>query len=84
MTNNKLGLFFRIKSDAGKKMTKGRAESYSAGDGSERGQPLNVIGVAAPESIALGVLSPLQHKLLALVGGVLVAHPAVEKAGDCV
>lgn len=80
MTNNELALFFKIKSDAGNN----GAESYSAGDGSERGQPLNVIGVAAPKSIALGVLSPLQHKLLALVGGVLVAHPAVEKAGDCV
>lgn len=63
------------------KKSKKYAKSYSAGNRSERGQPLNVIGVATPESIALGVLSPLQHKLLTLVGGVLVAHPAVEKAG---
>lgn len=51
--------------------------TYSTGDGSEGGQPLNVIGIAASESIALGVLSSLQHKLLALVGGMLITHPAV-------
>lgn len=37
-----------------------------------------MIGVAAPESITLGVLSPLQHKLLSLEGGVLVTNPAEE------
>lgn len=52
-------------------------KTYSTGDGSEGGQPLNVIGIAASESITLGVLSSLQHKLLALVGGMLITHPAV-------
>lgn len=52
-------------------------KAYSTGDRSEGSQPLNVIGVAAPKSITLGVLSPLQHKLLSLVGGVLITHPAV-------
>lgn len=50
--------------------------THSTGDRSEGGHPLNVIGVAAAESIALGVLSPLQDKLLSLVGGVLITHPA--------
>lgn len=38
-----------------------------------------MVGVAAPESVTLGVLSPLQHKLLALVGAMLIAHPARRK-----
>lgn len=38
-----------------------------------------MIGIAATEGITLGVLSPLQHKLLSLVGGVLVTHPAVDE-----
>lgn len=50
--------------------------TYSAGNGPEGGHPLDVVGIAATEGIALGVLSPLQHKLLSLVEGMLVAHPA--------
>lgn len=38
-----------------------------------------MVGVAAPEGITLGVLSPLQHKLLSLEGGMLVTHPAEEE-----
>lgn len=40
-----------------------------------------MVGVAAPKGITLGVLPPLQDKLLPLVGGVLIAHPAGTKAG---
>lgn len=54
-------------------------KTYSTGNRPEWGQSLNVIGIAAPESITLGVLSPLQHKLLTLVGGVFITHPAVGK-----
>jgi len=50
--------------------------THSAGDGPEGGQPLDVVGIAATEGVALGILSPLQDKLLSLVGGVLVANPA--------
>lgn len=53
--------------------------THGTGNRPEGGQPLNVIGVAAPEGITLGVLSPLQHKLLSLEGGVLVTHPAEEE-----
>ena len=55
------------------------AVTHSTGDRSEGGHPLDVVGVAASESIALRVLSPLQDKLLSLVGGVLVTHPAAEE-----
>lgn len=60
--------------------TEGRlCSTHSTGNRPEGGQPLNVIGVAAPESITLGVLSPLQHKLLSLEGGVLITNPAEER-----
>lgn len=60
--------------------TEGRlCSTHSTGNRPEGGQPLNVIGVAAPESITLGVLSPLQHKLLSLEGGVLITNPAEEE-----
>ena len=56
--------------------------THSAGNGPEGGHPLNVVGVAAAEGITLGVLAPLQDKLLSLVGGVLVADPAGETQGE--
>lgn len=56
----------------------GEPPTHSAGDGSEGGHPLDVVGVAAAEGVALRVLAPLQDELLPLVGGVLVAHPAVD------
>lgn len=67
--------FVKLKAE----QTEGRlCSTHSTGNRPEGGQPLNVIGVAAPESITLGVLSPLQHKLLSLEGGVLVTNPAEE------
>jgi hypothetical protein len=36
-----------------------------------------VVGIATTEGIALGVLSSLQHKLLALVGSMLIANPTI-------
>lgn len=53
--------------------------TYSTGNGPERGHSLDVVGIATPEGVALGVLASLQHKLLALVGGMLIANPARKK-----
>lgn len=52
--------------------------THSTGNRSEGSQPLDVVGVAATESITLRILSPLKDKLLPLVGGVLPANPAAE------
>lgn len=38
-----------------------------------------MVSIASPKGIALRVLSALQHKLVTLVRGVLVAHPPEEK-----
>lgn len=53
--------------------------THRTGNRSERSHPLDVIGVAASEGVTLGVLSPFQDKLLSLVGGVLITHPAGKK-----
>lgn len=63
----------------GPNLMRNPSSTYSTGNRSEGGHSLNVIGIATSEGITLGVLSPLQDKLLSLVGGMLIAHPAGDK-----
>jgi hypothetical protein len=62
-------------------MESGSLVTHSAGNGPEGGHSLDVVGIASSEGIALGVLSSLQHKLLALVGSMLIANPTIGARG---
>lgn len=54
-------------------------KAHSTTDGPEGDHPLNAIRVAATVGLKAGIVSLLQHKLLAAEAGVLVAHPTVSR-----